>query len=579
MVSERFLGLQELSIRNLGVIESAQFPLSPGFNVLTGETGAGKTMVLTALNMILGGKSDTDRIRTGQERLMSAGLFGIPDSLVEQIEEVGGEVENGTVLVTRTLSSDGKSRITLGGTPTTNAKVSLIADQIVEIHAQSGTQRLSKPAFIREALDRYGKLEDLLLSYQGEFQKFTVITERINSLKKDAATFAQEITQLREFAEAFNKIAPQEDDLEVIENELTRLESIDDLQKAVSGALNILDGEELSLSSALSSALKSLQFGSSKDSELSEMTEKFADQVFAINESTSSLVRYLASLDADPAKLDALQNRKSQINSLIKKYGQGSDRVAAFRELLERGANVKARIADLEGGSDRIAELENEREQIFSALQVAAKKLHNSREEAATKLSTEITSELSALSMPHSRVEISVSNGDIEKESSFGPYGVDEVALNFSSHEGAALLPLGKSASGGELSRVMLAIEVVLAASSLLPTYIFDEVDAGVGGKAAVEVGRRLARLSQVAQVIVVTHLPQVAVWADHHLVVQKSESGSVSNTDVRILSEEERAVEIARMLSGQDSSTSALEHAQELLDLVGTARAQMMIS
>ena len=568
-MSEEFLGLQELSIRNLGVIESAQVPLSPGFNVLTGETGAGKTMVLTALGLLLGGKADVDRIRTGEDRLMAAGLFGVPNELVDEIEEVGGVVEAGTVLVTRTVAKDGKSRITLGGVPSTNSKVAEIAEKLVEIHAQAGTQRLSKPAFIREALDRFGKIERELADYQKNYEEFKALEDRIAALKRDAASFAQELEKLKEFAAAYQQVRPVPDDLVKIENELSRLESIEDLQQAVSTALNLLEGDELTVTTALSSALKPLQSVADKDSGLEEIAGTFADQVFLVNDSIANLMRYLSALDADPAKLDALQNRKAAINSLIKKFGVGSDREAAFLELIDRGESIDSRIADLEGGEDRVKELEGQLVKVFSSLKSAAKNLHSKREVAGSEISQAITAELSALSMPHSRVVIELSEPDFENSKAYGPFGIDDVAIKFASHEGANLLPLGKSASGGELSRVMLAIEVVLASSTPLPTYIFDEVDAGVGGKAAVEVGRRLAALSKVAQVIVVTHLPQVAVWGDHHLVVRKTESGSVSNTDVSVLDSKERTTEIARMLSGQDGSQSALEHAQELLELV----------
>jgi len=571
-VSEEFLGLQELSIRNLGVIESAQVPLSPGFNVLTGETGAGKTMVLTALGLILGGKADVDRIRTGEDRLMAAGLFGVPNELVDEIEEVGGVVEAGTVLVTRTVAKDGKSRITLGGVPSTNSKVAEIAEKLVEIHAQAGTQRLSKPAFIREALDRFGKIERELADYQENYEEFKALEDRIAALKRDAASFAQELEKLKEFAAAYQQVRPVPDDLVKIENELSRLESIEDLQQAVSTALNLLEGDEFTVTTALSSALKSLQSVAEKDSGLEEIAGTFADQVFLVNDSIANLMRYLSALDADPAKLDALQNRKAAINSLIKKFGVGSDREAAFLELIERGESIDSRIADLEGGEDRVKELEAQLVKVFSSLKSAAKNLHSKREVAGSEISQAITAELSALSMPHSRVVIELSEPDFENSKAYGSFGIDDVAIKFASHEGANLLPLGKSASGGELSRVMLAIEVVLASSTPLPTYIFDEVDAGVGGKAAVEVGRRLAALSKVAQVIVVTHLPQVAVWGDHHLVVRKTESGSVSNTDVSVLDSKERTTEIARMLSGQDGSQSALEHAQELLELVAAS-------
>ena len=571
-MSEPFYGLEELSIRNLGVIESAHIPLSPGLNVLTGETGAGKTMVLTALSLILGGKGDSERVRTGEDRLMVAGLFGVKDSLTAAIEEDGGSVDGNSLLVSRTITSDGKSRISIGGAPSTNAKAAELANELVEVHAQSSTQRLSKPAYVRTALDRFATIDNELGLYEAKYLEFRKLQERIVALKRDEATREEEVSKLKEFSSAFNAISPRIEDLQEIESELLRLESVDELQQAVSQSLNLLDNDEIVLASILASSSRLLHQASAKDAELEAIAVKFADEIFALNDSVSALQRYLANLDADPGKLDYLQNRKAAINSLIKKYGVGSDRAAAFAEIIDRGNRISDRLADLEGGSARIDELTRQEFHDFSELKKLASGLSAKRQVAAAEISKKITEELAALSMPHARVAFEVATSDPDDSKNYSVSGIDEVSMGFASHEGSALLPLGKSASGGELSRVMLAIEVVLASSALLPTYVFDEVDAGVGGKAAMEVGRRLAKLAQVAQVIVVTHLAQVAVWADSHLVVKKSESGSVSNSDIMVLSADERKVEIARMLSGQESSQSAQEHAQELLELVALA-------
>ena len=281
------------------------------------------------------------------------------------------------------------------------------------------------------------------------------------------------------------------------------------------------------------------------------------------------LFRFLSALDSDPLRLEFLQDRKSAINSLIKRYGEGSDREIAFAQIIVRAEEGTRRIADLEGGDERIADLESELAIIFSKLQVASKELSSNRFKAADVLQNKITAEVRTLSMPHSRVIIQVISKSANSINNFSSTGLDDLILLFTSHEGAAPGLITKVASGGELSRVMLAIEVVLAGIKPVSTYIFDEVDAGVGGKAAIEVGRRLRMLAQEAQVIVVTHLAQVAVWADNHLVVRKSEGGLVSISDVVALSESDRSVEIARMLSGQEDSTTARQHARELLEMV----------
>ena len=568
-MSEHFLGIEEISIRNLGVIESAEIEFKAGLNVLTGETGAGKTMVLTALSLILGGKSDSEKVRTGADRLVTAGRFAITEPLISSIEESGAEVESGSLLISRSVTSNGKSRIQLGGEPTTAGKVAEIAEELVEVHAQSSNHRLTKPAFIRSTLDSFGNHHGSVTRVEELYRQHQELSERIEQLRNDYKNREREIAKLAEFVTAFNAVNPKFGELAEIEAELNRLSSVDELQQAASLALNLVDAEDFSVSSALASAKRALDHAAGKDSELDALTENFADALYTYQEVLGSLHRYLSALDADPIRLEYLQERKSAINSLIKKYGEGSDREIAFTQLVERARESSGRIADLEGGEDRIVDLERELQTVFEQLSQAALELSKRRRVTAEILQGKITAELHLLAMPHSSIIVEVLSKKGSTIADFSASGLDEVALLFTSHEGAQRGVITKVASGGELSRVMLAIEVVLAAVHQVPTYIFDEVDSGVGGKAAIEVGRRLHLLAKDAQVIVVTHLAQVAVWADHHLVVRKSEGGSVSISDVVALNESERSVEIARMLSGQEESASAQEHARELLEMV----------
>jgi DNA repair protein RecN (Recombination protein N) len=568
-VSEDFRGIEEISIRNLGVIESAEIEFKPGLNVLTGETGAGKTMVLTALSLILGGKSDTDKVRTGAERLVASGRFAISDSLASSLEESGAEVESGSLLISRSVSADGKSRIHVGGAPTTAGKVAEIAEELVEVHAQSSTHRLTKPAYIRNSVDSFGGLQELVSRYSTLYSQYQELSERIEQLRSDYKNREREIAKLTEFMAAFKAVNPKVGELLEIEAELKRLSSVDELQQAVSQALNLFDGEDFSVSSALAGAKRALDHATGKDSQLDDIAESFGDALYGYQEVVGALHRYLSALDADPIRLEHLQERKSAINSLIKKFGEGTDREVAFVQMIERARESANRIADLEGGEDRIADLEKELQVIFDELSKAAHALSEERRATAGILQSRITSELRLLAMPHASVIVEVVSKSGSNISEYSASSLDDINLLFTSHEGAQPGQITKVASGGELSRVMLAIEVVLAAVHQVPTYIFDEVDSGVGGKAAIEVGRRLQLLAKDAQVIVVTHLAQVAVWADHHLVVRKSEGGSVSISDVVALSKSERSVEIARMLSGQEESAVAQEHARELLEMV----------
>ncbi|MSW19142.1 MAG: DNA repair protein RecN, partial [Actinobacteria bacterium] len=554
-------------IRSLGVIESSNIQFKPGLTVLTGETGAGKTMVLTALGLVLGSKSDSDLVRAGQERAVVTGRFSVPLQIQDEILASGGEVEDDCVVITRTLSSQGKSRVLVGSAVSSAATVSSFAQSLVEIHAQSSSSKLMKPAVSRELLDRYGGID--LTQYQEIFTQYQEISLRIEELKNQLLQRDKEIDLLTEFAQEFSKLSPVSGELVKIENEIAKLGSVEQLNQVVSSALNLLEDEDLSALNLLQQMRKSLDSVAGKDRDLDQITERFTESLLNLQDTGSDLTSYLSSLEADPSRFAQLQDRKSALSSLLKRYGKGSDKDLAFEELIADGLGAKQKLADLSGGSDRITELEKQKLDIFSKMKISAVRLANDRKIAAEKLSKLVTSEIRNLSMPNSQFVISQSTLDSDKPGSYTAYGLDEIAILFAAHTGATPLPLSKVASGGELSRVMLALEVVIAEAEPIGTYIFDEVDAGVGGKAAVEIGRRLAKLSKSAQVIVITHLPQVAVWADNHLVVKKSESGSVTQSDVKEMSADERKVEIARMLSGQEDSQTAQEHASELLTIV----------
>ncbi len=568
-MSEDFAGLEEIHIRNLGVIEEAEIEFKPGLNVLTGETGAGKTMVLTALSLILGGKSEAAKVRTGESRMTVSGRFSIPANLVYEVDELDAELEGQTLTISRTVTNEGKSKLSAGGVFVTAHRLGELAQSLVEVHAQSSNNRLTKPGFMREILDVFGENSVLAMEVSALFRECREIEARISHLHQDRLVREIELKKLSEFMNAFSLLSPRVGELNEINQELNRLSSVDELQQAVSLALNCMETDEISVFAALSAAKRALDHLSTQESQLELISERLGEHLFGIQEVSGGLLRYLSALDADPTRLEYLQERKSGISALIKKFGEGSDREQALSEIISRAGDSSRRIADLEGGDELIADLEGELKSVFARLQLAAQKLTQNRNSAARELQVKITTEVHALAMPDSSIIIEVNSRPGTLISEFTTSGLDDVSILFTSHQGAAAGPISKIASGGELSRIMLAIEVVLASISKVPTYIFDEVDAGVGGKAAVEVGRRLRGLAKDAQVIVVTHLAQVAVWADNHLVVRKSEGGSVSISDVAVLTSEERYVEIARMLSGQEDSLTAIEHARELLEMV----------
>ena len=562
--------LEEISIRSLGVIESSNIEFKPGLTVLTGETGAGKTMVLTALGLVLGSKSDSDLVRAGQERAIVTGKFAVPKDLATQIIDAGGEIEEESVVISRTVSTTGKSRVLVGGVVSSAAAVSSFASSLVEIHAQSSSSKLTKPGVARELLDRFAGID--LTAYQQTFDQYQQMLRRINELKEQLSQADRQISELSDLADEFAKLNPKSGELVEIENEIAKLGSVEVLNQAVSAALNLFENEDLSAVNMLQQIRKSLDQVNGKDKQLDAIAERYTESLLNLQDISSDLSSYLSQLEADPNRFEKLQDRKASLNSLLKRYGKGSDKEAAFEQLLIDGKSAKQRIADLSGGDQRVAELQKEADSLFKLLQEQGLALSKLRKENGEKLSSQVTDEVRNLSMPNASFVIEQTVGDVKNSKSFTSNGIDEISILFSAHSGGTPLALNKVASGGELSRVMLALEVVIAEAEPIGTYIFDEVDAGVGGKAAIEVGRRLSKLSKSAQVIVITHLAQVAAWADNHLVVKKSENGLVTQSDVMEVSATERKIEIARMLSGQEDSQTAQEHAGELLAIVRNA-------
>jgi len=573
-VSERSY-LEEISIRNLGIIEQSELELGRGLNVLTGETGAGKTMILTALSLVLGGKSDSSLVRHGSERLVATAQFSVTADSKELLDEIGAEVEGTSLIVTRTVNSDGKSKASCGGVTVPAGTLSDVTEPLIEIHGQSANSQIVKPARQRELLDRFGgtAIAPVLSDYQQTYSEYLELKERIKAMKASANKRDGEIAELEEFLAAWTKLKAVRNEPSAVEDEIQRLSSVEDLRLASSGALSALDLEESGALTLLHSARRFLDAAKGKDSRLEEIAERVAESLFILDDASSDLASYATGLEADPERLDFLQGRKAELNLFVKRWGGAGTADDELVELAAKAKTGKESIADLKGGDERIAELEKELLQIKKSLLTAAQKLTSARLQSASSLSTAVTKEIQALAMPHTQFFVEVTAPDYSaalKESDFTQLGCDEISMQIQGQADGPKIALGKGASGGEMSRIMLGLEVVIAKSHPVGTYIFDEVDAGVGGKAAIEVGKRLHALAQSAQVIVVTHLPQVAAWADTHFVVKKSSDGSVLQSGVSKLGQSERVEEIARMLAGLEESSSAREHAAELLAMRG---------
>ena len=567
--------LEEISIRNLGIIKQSELELGRGLNVLTGETGAGKTMILTALALVLGGKSDSALVRHGSDRLVATAQFSVTANSQDKLDEIGAETDGSSLIVTRTVNSDGKSKASCGGVTVPAGTLADVTEPLIEIHGQSANAQIVKPARQRELLDRFGgsTIAKAISEYQEIYGQYLELKERIKAMKASANKRDGEIAELEEFLAAWSKLKAVRDEASSVEDEIKRLSSVEDLRIASSGALSALDAEDSGALNLLHSARRFLDAAKGKDSRLEEIAERVAESFFILDDASSDLASYATRLEADPDRLDFLQNRKAEISLFIKRWGGAGSLDEELLTLAAKAKSGKEAIADLKGGDDRIAELESELAKVKKSLLLSAQSLTKARSAAAVSLSTSVTHEIQALSMPHTKFFVEVSSPDYAsalKESDFTNLGCDEITMQIQGQIDGPKIALGKGASGGEMSRIMLGLEVVIAQSHPVGTYIFDEVDAGVGGKAAIEVGKRLHALAQNAQVIVVTHLPQVAAWADTHFVVRKSSDGSVVQSGVSKLAQSERVEEIARMLAGLEESSSAREHAAELLAMRG---------
>ncbi|WP_049574800.1 DNA repair protein RecN [Nonomuraea sp. SBT364] len=560
--------VEEVRIQGLGVIDEAVLELSPGFNVVTGETGAGKTMVVTGLGLLFGGRADPSRIRPGADKASVEGTLVIDSAgrVAQQVEDIGGEVDDGELIISRTVSAEGRSRAWLGGRTVPVGTLTYLADDLVAVHGQMDQQRLLQPARQRAALDRYAgnELVKPLRAYGQAYKRHKQVAALLEELTTRARERAQEADLLRFGLEEIEKVDPKAGEDTDLRGEEERLSHADALRGAATTAHTALLGDPMEAAggardviSLLGEARAAVEAVRDFDSQLAGMADRLAEAGYLISDVATDLAAYAESIEADPARLAAVQERRSALTGLIRKYGEDSAGVLAWAQ---RSA---ARLTELEGDDERIGELTRELEELTARLTELAADLTKVRQAAAERFGAAVTEELTALAMPHARVVV-----ELARAAEFGPEGVDEVELRMAAHPAAPPLPLNKGASGGELSRVMLAIEVVFAGADPVPTFVFDEVDAGVGGKAAVEIGRRLARLARTAQVIVVTHLPQVAAFADQHLVVEKASDGSVVRSGVVTLNHEGRVRELSRMLAGLEDSELGRAHAEELLGL-----------
>jgi len=556
----------DITINDLGVISEARLPLGPGLTVVTGETGAGKTMVVTALSLLLGSRADSARVRQGSAATWVEGRFVVAGNtpVVERVQELGAIIENGEIMLAREVQSEGRSRAVIGGRTAPVSALSDLAEHLVVIHGQSDQIRLKSESAQRDALDRFAgsELAAILAEYQRAFQDYRDREDERRVLQEASDKRAREASDLREALEDIEALNPQPgEDVALVET-LARLTNTEDLRVAAAHAKKALSGDDAAMDSIdvatlLDEALRALDRVSAFDATLVPIRTSLAEAGYQIAEANTQLASYLAGLDSDGGvSLEQTHERVSALNQLIRRYGPTLD------DVLELQRTGSARLLELDQDSDTLARLEEQAEQALAHATELAGALSVLRKRAASELAEAVTKELAALAMPNASLHV-----EVNATETLTLHGVDQVSILLAAHPGAEPLPLGKGASGGELSRVMLALEVVIAGTDPVATFVFDEVDAGVGGASALEIGRRLDALAHSSQVIVVTHLAQVAAFANNHLRVIKDTDGMVTTSSVAVLEGDARVAELARMLGGMADSQTALSHAKELIE------------
>ena len=576
--------LDELRIRSLGVIDDAVLPLGPGLTVVTGETGAGKTMVVTGLLLLFGGRADSARVRTGTEQASIDGrLTVVPGSAVaDRVREAGGELDDETDLVLRRIvSAAGRSRAYVGGAPAPVSVLGELADELLAVHGQADQLRLVRPAAQRAALDRFAGVD--LAEFSDAYVRWRQAAAELADRIGRAAELRRETDLLTHGIAEIEAVAPQPGEADELAHLAARLGSADALTTAARTAHDLLVGdvddpveEERDVSQLLGAASRAVGQQQGADPELDALLTRLTDVAGLAADPEAEFGAYAEQLDADPARLEQVESRRAELAGLVRKYCDEPDPSLAGVQRWAEAA--RARLAQIDVSDEAIASLRAAAGDAANEVATRASEVSVRRRTAAERLADAVSVELAGLAMPDARLDVTVTPRpptaglpSLEvggQEAAVTADGADDVALVLQPHPGAPALPLGRGASGGELSRVMLAVEVCLAGTDPVPTLVFDEVDAGVGGRAAIEVGRRLARLARQRQVLVVTHLAQVAAFADRHVVVDKPAADGatgVTASDVRLVEGDDRIAELARMLAGSDTST-ALEHAAELL-------------
>lgn len=549
--------IAELAVENYAVIERVRVRFHRGLNLLTGETGSGKSIVVDALGLLFGGRASSDMIRAGADRARVSGIFEVTpnSSLTKLLDAAGIEVEDNELLVEREILSNGKSRGFIASRPVTGALLRELAPHLGDIHGQHDQQQLFKSDAQREMLDSFAGSDDAIASIYDRWRGATAELEELERTAQEKLRLADLWSFQRTEIET---VAPLPNEDAELENERRVLRNVVKIEESANAAYAALYDAEESATAQLQIVLKKLDDLARIDEGVAVIATTLKPAVFAVEESADALRHYLGKLEADPSRLDEVESRMAALEKLKRKYGSTIAEVLAFLEDVRRELNA------VETSSDRQTALRKEVAELAASYEAAAKKLTAARTAAAKRLSKNVEAELASLAMERTKIEIRVTPAP------WSEHGADSIEFLMSANAGEEPKPLDRIASGGELSRVALALKTCASkpGKGTPRTLVFDEVDAGVGGSAAEAVGRRLKKLSSSSQLLCVTHLPQIAGFADHHYYVEKHEERGRTLASIVELTPAQRTKEIGRMLSGERVTAEALKHAEQLIKL-----------
>lgn len=547
--------LKELYIENLAVIEKADIDFGEKFNIFSGETGAGKSILIGAINAILGGRVHKDVIRTGADKAVVTAVFDyIPKKTTEKLIEYGYEAD-GELLIRREISADGKGSVKICGKPATAAILKEVAGSLIDIHGQQDNRILVDNTNQRELIDSFGGLTDKISDYGELFREFSKLSKRIKKLEEEAAEKDIRLEELKKAIDEIEKLRLKKGDEAIITEKLNRARNMEEINRALLGTLSAISGDEETsgITDLLSSSVERLNGISEYIPECNGLSKRISDLIIELDDIGTEVSRLLPDSDEEE-DLSSLEEKMSGILWLKRKYNKELD------EILDSCEDMKEELSALSEADNTISALNEERKKLGDEVKAVAMEISEERKVAAKRLSDEISEQLRFLDMPDVRLEFLITRGKITVN------GMDSVEMMISVNKGEDLKPISKVASGGELSRIMLAVKSVSAENDDTPTMIFDEIDTGISGMAAKKVGKKLSEIAQKRQVICVTHLAQIAALSDNHLLIKKNTDNERTYTTVHTLNYDEKLHEIARIISGNSDSMASIKNAEELI-------------